>query len=113
VGPATRIVDVVLAAIVFVGVKPADALHESPALKVAPMPASSSDAPASTVKRESAGGASVKLAGAFPTFVSVNPISGVGVPTSVDGKASVVGDPCAKASVAPVGVAETGMLTLV
>src|SRR6202042_3538098 len=58
------------------------------------------------------GGPSVNAAAALPTFSRPNVIFGAGTPTSEVGKEIDEGDPSERPSVAPLGMTERGIATL-
>jgi hypothetical protein len=105
-GPIEVTTDVVLTAVEFVGVNPAVKFQIAFGIKVV-----GSTPSVVTVNAPFAGGATVNAALAFPTLTRLNATLGAATPISDEGKAIIVGDPGAKLSVAPDGVALSGIAT--
>src|SRR5580700_2108623 len=103
--PEAVTVDVAVAETTLVGVKVAVAGDVAPGLNAMLTPLAD---PPST-KCESVGVPSENVAGALPTFTKVS-VRDSGLPTAVSGKANDVAPPAWKASVAPKGVAESGIV---
>jgi hypothetical protein len=103
--PVAVTVDVAVTATTLLGVKLAVAGDVAPGFNATFTPLAD---PPST-KCESVGVPSENVAGALPTFTKVS-VRDSGLPTSVSGKANDVAPPAWKASVAPEGAAESGIV---